>query len=727
MRIRLYLVLLLIGLVSLPENGQAQQIARIDSLPATGLLIRTGWRWHSGDNPAWAKPDFDDSRWDSSKPFQSITSVPAFEKSPLGWFRLTFALDSAVAQQTLSLHLNQVGASEIYLDGTLFRRLGTVGASYDQQQAYTPKTWERYLLPSLSAGKHVLAVRLSQHRPPWYVPKRFYLTGPIFLARLVPTSGLIEEIASHLYVSTIANYIVVGVFLLLSVIHFLYYAYRRQRTNLIFAVAMLLGTYSLTLTDVLAVESNTELADWVSFCAGMVVMFFISLLLASYYAYLKQPFGWWFWSLTTALVVSRICVDYLGPELGLNLLNSLLLILMILEGIRVSRLAVRSRRANAQLLLSTILIMLAILLVGALISYWLSSSLPQYSPYISNVINLLFFMALPVGFAILLARDHAQTNQKLEERLAEIEQLSAEKESILKEQNEKLERQVAERTAKLTQSLAELHDTQEQLIQREKMASLGELTAGIAHEIQNPLNFVNNFADVSVELVAELKEEAEKGTQRDSELEAELLTDLEQNLTKISQHGSRAAGIVRSMLDHTRTSAGQSEPVDLNALVDEFLRLAYHGIRAQDKHGSTGPPEHFNAQLVTQYDDSLGTVTVVPQDIGRVLLNLFNNAFHAVRERAAKEPAGYTPTVSVSTSRSGNTVVIDVRDNGFGVPEGIREKIFQPFFTTKPTGQGTGLGLSLSYDIITKGHRGTLSLESTGSTGTTFRIRLPVN
>ena len=227
--------------------------------------------------------------------------------------------------------------------------------------------------------------------------------------------------------------------------------------------------------------------------------------------------------------------------------------------------------------------------------------------------------------------------------------------------------------------------------------------------------------------MAELKEEAEKGPQRDSELEAELLTDLEQNLTKISQHGSRAAGIVRSMLDHTRTSAGQPEPVDLNALVDEFLRLAYHGIRAQDKHGSTGPPEHFNAQLVTQFDDSLGTVTVVPQDIGRVLLNLFNNAFHAVRERAAKEPADYTPTVSVSTSRSGNTVVIDVGDNGFGVPEGIREKIFQPFFTTKPTGQGTGLGLSLSYDIITKGHRGTLSLESTGSTGTTFRIRLPVN
>ncbi|RIV25253.1 histidine kinase [Fibrisoma montanum] len=719
MRIRFHLVLMLIGLAAWSGTVRAQKTSQVDSLTANGLLLRTGWRWHLGDNPAWASPAFDDSRWNTSGPNFSIISLPAFRQSPLGWFRLTFVLDSAVAQQSLSLHLNQTGASEIYLDGTLFRRLGKVGTSYTQQQTYTPISWERYLLPALTAGPHVLAVRLSQHRPPWYVPKRYYLTGPLFSARLVPTSGLVEQVANRLYVNTVANYIVVGVFLLLSVIHFLYYAYRRQRTNLIFAVAMLLGAYSLTLTDVLAVETDTELADWVSLLSGLAVMLFFSLLLAFYYIYLKQPFGWWFWGLTSGLVVSRVCLHYWGPQQGLNVFNTLLLILIILEGIRVSRLAVRSRRANARLLLSTILIMIGILLVGSLISVWLFRTSPDYSPYISNVINLLFFMTLPIGFAILLARDYAQTNQKLEERLADIQQLSAEKELILTEQNERLEQQVAERTAELTKSLAELRDTQEQLIQREKMASLGELTAGIAHEIQNPLNFVNNFADVSVELVAELTEEARKGPERDTDLEADLLGDLGQNLAKISHHGTRAAGIVRSMLDHTRTSVGQPEPVDLNALADEFLRLAYHGLRAKDKQ--------FNARLVTNFAPDLGALTVVPQDLGRVLLNLFNNAFYAVQERASKEGAEYSPTVAVGTHRSADAVVIDIQDNGFGVPEGIREKIFQPFFTTKPTGQGTGLGLSLSYDIITKGHRGTLSLESTGSTGTTFRIRLPVN
>ncbi|TDN37757.1 ATP-binding protein [Hymenobacter sp. UV11] len=289
--------------------------------------------------------------------------------------------------------------------------------------------------------------------------------------------------------------------------------------------------------------------------------------------------------------------------------------------------------------------------------------------------------------------------------------------------NAELERLVTERTATLTQqaselqtALAELRTTQQQLIQSEKMASLGELTAGIAHEIQNPLNFVNNFADVSTELVVELEAEQASPTP-DLSLEAELLADLRHNLTKINQHGQRAASIVRGMLAHSRQSTGERQPTELNALADEYLRLAYHGLRAKDKT--------FNATLKTDFAALLPLVSVVPGDLGRVLLNLFTNAFYAVQKRQQCGVAGYVPTVSVATRRDGDEVEIRVRDNGTGIPEAVQAKIFQPFFTTKPSGEGTGLGLSLAHDIVVQGHGGTLTVESQEGEFTEFAVRLP--
>ena len=265
----------------------------------------------------------------------------------------------------------------------------------------------------------------------------------------------------------------------------------------------------------------------------------------------------------------------------------------------------------------------------------------------------------------------------------------------------------------LQRSLDHLKTTQTQLIQAEKMASLGELTAGIAHEIQNPLNFVNNFSDISAELLDEMEVELNKGDFDEARL---ISADLKQNLQKITFHGQRASSIVRGMLEHCRTSTGEKQPTDLNALADEYLRLAYHGLRAKDKS--------FNAELKTDFDPRLGSVNVVSQDLGRVLLNLFNNAFYAVQQRANQGKTGYQPTVSVSTKHQNGRVEIRVSDNGTGMPEAVKQKIFQPFFTTKPTGQGTGLGLSLAYDIITKGHGGTLSVESQEGEKTEFVVRL---
>ena len=267
---------------------------------------------------------------------------------------------------------------------------------------------------------------------------------------------------------------------------------------------------------------------------------------------------------------------------------------------------------------------------------------------------------------------------------------------------------------KIEKAYEELKSTQSQLIQSEKMASLGELTAGIAHEIQNPLNFVNNFSEVNTELISELKDEINKGNIE--EVKA-IANDIEANEKKINNHGKRADAIVKGMLQHSRSSSGVKEPTDINALADEYLRLAYHGLRAKDKS--------FNAKMETDFEERIGNVNVVPQEIGRVILNLITNAFYAVTAKKKEETKGYEPTVTVSTKKSDDKVLITVKDNGNGIPQKIMDKIFQPFFTTKPTGQGTGLGLSLSYDIV-KAHGGELKFETIEGKGSEFIIKLNI-
>jgi signal transduction histidine kinase len=281
-------------------------------------------------------------------------------------------------------------------------------------------------------------------------------------------------------------------------------------------------------------------------------------------------------------------------------------------------------------------------------------------------------------------------------------------------------------------TLTELKITQAQLIQSEKMASLGELTAGIAHEIQNPLNFVNNFSEVNKDLLAEMKDEMNKGNLDNANA---IANDVIDNQVKINHHGKRADAIVKGMLQHSRASSGQKEPTDINALCDEFLRLAYHGLRAKDKN--------FNARLELDFDNSLsadeagiGNINIIPQDIGRVMLNLINNAFYAVSEKQKQNIPGYEPTVRIKTLKnppSGpkdsfgggrGAVEIRVTDNGNGIPQKVLDKIFQPFFTTKPTGQGTGLGLSLAYDIV-KAHGGEIKVNTRENEGSEFTIQLP--
>jgi two-component system NtrC family sensor kinase len=321
--------------------------------------------------------------------------------------------------------------------------------------------------------------------------------------------------------------------------------------------------------------------------------------------------------------------------------------------------------------------------------------------------------------SIYLGLEFAFVNDSLQQKLKEVNDLSEknlvqerEKQQLLASQNVTLERQVGERTSELTKSLKELKETQTQLIQQEKMASLGELTVGIAHEIQNPLNFVNNFSEVNKELLGELKTEIEKGNLE--EIKA-IANDVIGNEEKINHHGKRADAIVKGMLQHSRSSSGVKEPTDISALCDEYFRLAYHGLRAKDKQ--------FNATLKTNFDPSLPKINIIRQDIGRVVLNLINNALYAVNEKSRRNISGYEPIVTISTKSLGLKIEINIEDNGDVIPQKILDKIFQPFFTTKPTGQGTGLGLSLSYDIV-KAHGGELKVETTEGQGSEFVVRL---
>lgn len=336
-----------------------------------------------------------------------------------------------------------------------------------------------------------------------------------------------------------------------------------------------------------------------------------------------------------------------------------------------------------------------------------------------NYLNLAVAGALAWMIA-LLVRSNKQKKALENERRKTREQ--EERSKFIEGQKDQLEVLVNARTAELTKqkeelqhAITELKATQTQLIQSEKMASLGELTAGIAHEIQNPLNFVNNFSEVSNELLDEMKVEFAGGNAQEAFLIAD---DVKQNLEKIIYHGKRADSIVKGMLQHSRTSTGQKELTDVNALADEYLRLSYHGLRAKDKS--------FNAEMKTNFDESIEKINVIAQDVGRVLLNLFNNAFYSVNEKKKQRGEDYHPTVSVSTRKVNNKIEITVEDNGSGIPQKVLDKIYQPFFTTKPTGEGTGLGLSLSYDIITKVHGGKINAETKEGEFAKFIIELPV-
>ncbi len=710
--------LFFILLFSIQVHGQKpKKFSPIDDIPEHGITLSNHWKWHTGDNLLWANPDFDDSKWEDISVSESIAQYPQLEEAQIGWFRRPIQLKAGLVNKPLSISIRQMGASEIYLDGKLLHKIGVVNKDPGKEVTKIKTT----VLPVVFAdtNKHVLAVRYSFTKGNFYYPG----TGSeIFELRIQKTSDVGDYLEQQTERTAGFLYFFTGIFLIFAILHFSFYVSNKaKKVSLSLGITMLILTLAFFLRSLESYQTEVSASEAYGLASVIVTYFGILFINLSLYQYLNQKFGIVFYALAFMVVGSMLCSIFdwnlpLAIELWVPFL------LLFADFIRVSVLADRRKDSNAKVPIYSLLVVAGCAILAIIILFIVGTTSNGKDSLILNLavlIIIIMFFSIPIGLSLSLVREYTRTHKTLSNKLIEIESLSAknlaheqEKQQILAAQNEVLEKQVAERTAELAKSLEELRTTQTQLIQSEKLASLGELTAGIAHEIQNPLNFVNNFSELSKELIEELEEErAKEKEKRDEGLEEELLQDIAQNLEKINHHGKRASSIVKGMLEHSRASSGKKEPTDINALADEYLRLAYHGIRAKDKS--------FNADFKTDLDESVPKIPLITQDFGRVLLNLINNAFYAVKDMQGKGK------VTVSTKKLTDEIEIRVSDNGTGIPEHIRAKIFQPFFTTKPTGQGTGLGLSLAYDIITKGHNGTLEVETKEGEGTTFIIKLP--
>ena len=711
-------IVILIGFLLLQQVSGQEMFRLLNDKP---VILDKGWKYKIGDNPSYALPKFNDRGW---KPINANLdvhdSLPADAKTGIGWMRLKFFVGDKIRGQQLALKVHQSVASEIYLNGKFLASFGVIDSNPKKVKAYDP-ILKPIVFPLSSDSVQVLAVRFALQ------PDVSYTTIFERSNSLVKLESSDHESAVNFYrrinvLSHSFQYLMIGIWIMILVVHLSFYLWlKEQKANLYFSLYSVCYLFVGSLQ--LAYQINgTEVDN--KFYYGNLGFFFILLsgllINLTVYTFLNKKIDLYFKALVVLFFVAIIRNAY-PYNIGWRTGGPLFQILVFMNLVRIGLISVKQGKRGAKLLtagaLATIILFGLFILQGTFnnASFFQNLNVLRISTYV------VYTLCFPVVISFFLAEDFALTNKRLQQKLEEINELSKknlaiekEKQDILASQNQQLESQVKQRTSELSKSLEELKATQSQLIQSEKMASLGELTAGIAHEIQNPLNFVNNFSEVNMELSEEILEAVKNG-----ELDTinQLAADIKSNQEKILEHGQRADGIVKSMLQHSRSNTGSKELTDINTLIDEYARLSYHGIKAKDKT--------FNVTFKADFDVNAGSCNIIPQDIGRVLLNLLNNALYAVQEKKAQLNGEYQPEVSVATKREKEALVITVADNGNGISETLREKIFQPFFTTKPTGSGTGLGLSLSYDII-KAHGGEFNVESVEGSSSKFIIQLPV-
>jgi signal transduction histidine kinase len=721
------IIILFISLLAISGKLFSQDVSsgtiRINDIPPQGILLDKGWVYLMQDDQEFARPEYQDAGWQPIDPTQDIFYLPQINNGSIGWLRIKFSVDSGLLNKPLAFKVYQSLASEIYLNGKQIIQFGTIGNEQSNTAAYRPGNDPGAII--FTQRDQVLAVRFAIQKNLPYTAT----THPYFALRFrilqIKDSSRFREISSKY---PFLNMLWAGMFLVLAMIHMaIYLWFKNRKADLYFSLAMIAEMLAHMIYYVL--DRGDHSMSFIAYGFSLDWLLLLSLYNLFLYLAIREFFNirkaFIHWTVLVSLFFG-VVIFFVSYKYGQFILSYGGFLPTVILSIIMAWKAFISGKKEALIIVTGFGIYLLIntcflLFYGGILSDVNTGIFAYYS--LTDTLYFISIISVPLCLSFYLSLDFANTSRNLEDKLREVQMLSAqsirqeqEKKAILSHQNELLEKQVEERTADLKYSLEKLKAAQHQLVQSEKMASLGELTAGIAHEIQNPLNFVNNFAEINTELIEEAEDAIDKGNQSEAK---HILSDLKENEKKIRHHGQRADAIVKSMLQHSRTSSGQKEPTDINGVADEYLRLAFHGLRAKDKS--------FNAILNTDFDPAAGKLNIVSQDIGRVLLNLFNNAFYAVQEKSKLVlDQSYSPAVSVSTKRSEKEFVITIGDNGLGIPEKVTEKIFQPFFTTKPTGQGTGLGLSLSYDII-KAHGGEISIKNNPGEGAEFIITLPID
>ena len=665
-----------------------------------------GWIFRQGNDIIWANKNIDVRDWKKLKPSELSEKFADKEGRVEGWFRIKIKLDTAFRDTALGLYMYSWAALEVYVDGNLLNTFGNTGTNGKPFKEFSPIYQFPVPFNIERNNEHIIAVHFVDFLsplPPYHLKSKERLRN--FLS--ITSPEFITKNFGYYMQERFYRSMLLSVNIVLCLLFWLLAFQNPAEKNL-----FLIGTTTTLLALLLYCEtySSPGVSFFVlrffslaaSILRAMVMILIIVLMLRIF----KRKITTLFKTAVSIILIGTIIQLYSEKYIILILQASLILFLYAYYIIT----SWKTLKGAQWAVLTGVLVCL---FFGLLLA---SSSLenPELNYSLAFLYYSGLFLSIPLSLLVYVALRFREILKEVQQNAKQVVMLSEEKKEQALNQQKILQEEVNRQTAELRNTLNNLRSTQSQLIQSEKMASLGELTAGIAHEIQNPLNFVNNFSEVNDELLKELNSEADKGNL--SEVKA-IANDIAFNSAKINHHGKTADAIAKGMLHHSRTSSGQKESTDINALADEYLRLAYHGLRAKDKS--------FNVTMKTDFDEGIGKINIIPQDIGRVVLNLINNAFYAVDAKSKHNQNGYEPTVSVSTKKNNGKIEISVKDNGNGISQKVVDKIFQPFFTTKPTGQGTGLGLSLSYDII-KAHNGEIKVNTIEGEGSEFVISLPV-